>query len=305
MRYSILIVEADRVRSSAWADALLHVSSERGITLAVTVARSVAVAQFHAGRRQFQLLIAPLSDDGIGLAGRLRARSAQLRALLLYPPDTSENTLRDARWLGYTLAATPDQPAELAAAVGQALGLALSDDQPLSERPAATLSDVQVLLDVLRWQTKAQLAIYTDYIGNLITRRGDPAQLDLDAISSLIAGSFGNSFELGRALRDPATRHLNVIEGQHYDVYATNAGSYRLLALIFDKEFVSPKLGYAWLQLKRSAEHLSQMRIVEGTVGEVISAELSASLNTEFDRLFGTSLLDSEVGSKPPPRRPL
>jgi hypothetical protein len=304
MRYSILIIEADCDRSSAWSDALLQAASEQGISLSVTIARSVPAAQFHAGRRQFHLLVAHLADDGIGLIGRLRPRCPHLRALVLHPPDAIESSMRDARWLGYTLASDPETPLAFVQAVGRALGMPLAEDPDSQGRPAATLADVQVLLDVLRWQTKAQLAIYTDYIGNMIAQRGDPARLDLDAISSLIAGSFGNSFELGRALHDPNTRHLSVLEGECFDVYATNAGSYRLLALIFDKEFVSPKLGYAWLQLKRSADQLSHMRIVEGSIGEVLSAELTASLNTEFDRIFGGNMLDSEVGAETP-RRPL
>ncbi|NNJ11259.1 hypothetical protein EKD04_013035 [Chloroflexales bacterium ZM16-3] len=303
MRYSILIVEEDDTRRNAWSEALLQAATEHEIALVVTAARSAAAAQFHAGHRQFHLLVASLADDGVGLAGRLRARSAHLRALLLHQPDIAEDDLRDARWFGHNLAPYPEEPAGLVGAVGSALGLPLAEDLDAQGRPAATLGDVKVLLDVLRWQTKAQLVIYTDYIGNMIANRGDPANLDMDAISSLIAGSFVNSFELGRALRDPHTRHLSVLEGEHFDVFATNAGSYHLLALIFDKEFVSPKLGYAWLQLQRSADQLSQMRVVEGSVGEVISAELTASLNTEFDRLFGGDLLETPDNAGDPQGR--
>jgi hypothetical protein len=293
MRYSILIVEEDDTRRNAWSEALLRAATEQGLALVVTTARSVTAAQFHAGHRQFHLLVTSLADDGVGLAGRLLTRNSRLRALLLHPAAIQEEALRDARWFGHTLAVYPEEPMALVQAVGSALGLPLVEDSESKGRPPATLGDVQVLLDVLRWQTKAQLAIYTDYIGNMIANRGDPAKLDLDTISSLIAGSFVNSFELGRALRDPHTRHLSVLEGEHFDVFATNAGNYRLLSLVFDKEFVSPKLGYAWLQLKRSADQLSHMRIVEGSVGEVISAELTASLNNEFDRLFGGDLLEA------------
>ncbi|MBX0329213.1 hypothetical protein K2Z83_16185 [Oscillochloris sp. ZM17-4] len=303
MRYSILIVEEDDTRRNAWSEALLNAAAAQEIALVVTAARSATAAQFHAGHRQFHLLVASLADDGVGLAGRLRARNARLRVLLLHPPEILEEQLRDARWLGHALEIYPEEPAALVQAVGSALGLPLADDLESKGRPAATLGDVQVLLDVLRWQTKAQLVIYTDYIGNMIANRGDSANLDLGAISSLIAGSFVNSFELGKALRDPHTRHLSVLEGQHFDVFATNAGNYRLLALIFDKEFVSPKLGYAWLQLKRSADQLSQMRIVEGDVGEVITAELTASLNDEFDRLFRGDLLEAQDDTNDPQSR--
>jgi hypothetical protein len=267
-------------------------------------ARSAAVAQFQAGHKHIHLLIASLSEGGLALAGRLRERNPHLRALLLHAHDASTDELRDARWLGHSLASQPEEAAALVAAVGRALGLPLADDPDSMGRPPATLGDVQVLLDVLRWQTKAQLILYTDYIGNTIAQRGDPANLDLGGITSLIAGSFVNSFELGRALHDPDSRYLNLLEGDHFDIYATNSGKHRLLALIFDKEFVIPKLGYVWLLLKRSAGQLSQMRIVEGSVGDVISAELTASLNTEFDRLFGNDLLEVPDAPSDPPRRP-
>jgi hypothetical protein len=47
------------------------------------------------------------------------------------------------------------------------------------------------------------------------------------------------------------------------------------------------------------------MRIVEGSVGDVISAELTASLNTEFDRLFGNNLLGVQDAPGASPRRPV
>jgi hypothetical protein len=292
MRYSILIIEGNTARRQEWDEALIQASVAHGIAIAVTTARSAAVAQFQSGHKHFHLLVASLADGGVGIAGRMRARNPHMRALLFHPHTASADELRDARWLGYTLASEPEDDMAFVQAIGRALGLPLADDPDAQGRPPATLGDVQVLLDVLRWQTKAQLILYTDYIGNTIAHRGDSANLDVSAITSLIAGSFASSFELGRALCDPDARYLNLVEGDHFDVYATNAGSHRLLALVFDKEFVIPKLGYVWLQLKRSASQLSQMRIVEGSIGDVISAELTASLNTEFDRLFGNDLLE-------------
>jgi hypothetical protein len=223
MRYSILIVEGDAARRHAWEEAILRAATAHGIAIVVTTARSASVAQLQAGHRHFHLLVASLSDGGAGLAGRLRTRSPHLRALLFHPSEASVDDLRDARWLGSMLASDPENAAALVDAVGRALGLPLADDPDSQGRPPATLRDVQMLLDVLRWQTKAQLILYTDYIGNTIAHRGDPANLDLGAITSLIAGSFVNSFELGRALRDPNTRYLNLVEGDHFDVYSSVA----------------------------------------------------------------------------------
>ncbi len=96
-------------------------------------------------------------------------------------------------------------------------------------------------------------------------------------------------------LRDPDTRHLTLLEGKHFDIYSTNVGNQRLLTLIFPKAFVEPKLGFVWLQIRRAAIQLSQMRIVEGNLGQMMAAELSSSLESEFDRLFADNLHDASV----------
>lgn len=292
MKYRILIIEPDEARSEAWSAALVLAGARHGLQLSVHSSRSVAAAQALVTREACSLLIAQLGPDQLVFARRVRERWPRTRALLLHSPEAPAAALRAAQTLGHSLAPQPLSEAALVAAAGAALGLPLEATASDDTRPVAALADVQLLLDVLRRQTQAQLAIYTDYIGNTITQRGDAGDLDLSAITSLIAGSFVNSRELGLALRDPETRHLSVLEGAHFDVYATNAGSQRLLALVFAKEFVDPRLGYVWLLLKRGAVQLSKMRLAEADLAATLADELGASLNSEFDRLFGGDLFD-------------
>ncbi len=297
MKYRVLIIQTNLALSQSWERALTSAGADCGAQIQVQSVRSVAAGQLVAGRQPYDLIIANLQIESLSRIRRLRKRWPNLRALLLHPPDTSAVSLREAELAGCSLAQQPDSPMDLVSAVGKALDLPLGAGPaptPDAGRPAATMADVLLLLDMLRRQTQAQFVIYTDNLGNTVAQQGDAANLEVDAITSLIAGSSINIAELGRALHDQQVGCLIVLEGVQFDIYATNVGSQHLLALVFAKEFVEPRLGYIWLQLKRSAQQLKGMRLVKGTPGEVIAAELSASLNREFERLFGDTLQQQE-----------
>lgn len=292
MKYRVLIIQPDLSLSQSWERALNRAGAEHGVQILAHSVRSVPAGQLVAGRQSYDLVIADLNGESLGLIRRLRRRWPNLRGLLLHPPGADAVSLREAKLAGCHLAPQPISATELVIAAGSALGLSFGSGTVLASETCstATLADVLLLLDGLRRQTQAQFVIYTDNLGNTIAQRGDAANLDVGAITSLIAGSAINIAELGRALHDPQINHLIVLEGVQFDIYATNAGSRNLLALVFAKEFVEPRLGYIWLQLKRCAQRLGTMRLVEGTPGDVIAAELSLSLNREFERLFGDAL---------------
>ena len=292
MKSRILIYDLEAAKSQAISRELTTLA--HGDTLAISTARSVASVRLQTAHQSPNLLLAALTNDSMMLAKRMRERAPATKMLFLYDPGATAELAESARQAGWLAVDRSTDSVQLARQAGALIGLcpvesgqtAVTDTQ----RPAATLGDVQFLLDVLRRQTQAQLVLFTDQLGNLITQRGDAGTLDIVALTSLIAGGFSNSLELGRAMHDPETRHLNLLEGQIYDVYATNAGNDRLLALVFDKRFVEPKLGFVWLLLKRGAAQLSQMHIVEGSLNATLYTELTESMNSEFDRLFGDDL---------------
>ncbi len=297
MKYRVLIVQANPALGQSWAQALTSAGADCGVQIQVQNVRSATAGQLVAGRQLYDLVIASLQIESLSVIRRLRKRWPNLRALLLHPPETSVVSLREAELAGCSLAPQPASARDLVVAVGKVLELPIGIGPapiPDTGRPAATMADVLLLLDMLRRQTQAQFVIYTDNLGNTVAQQGDAANLEVDAITSLIASSSINIAELGRALHDQQVGCLIVLEGIQFDIYATNVGSQHLLALVLAKEFVEPRPGYIWLQLKRSARQLSGMRLVKGTPGEVIAAELSASLNREFERLFGDTLQHQE-----------
>lgn len=295
MEYRIVILDEDPRMRRGYAEALVAEPPLNGVTYKITTTGSAAAAQLQATRQRYHVLIATMGAhcEWVGLATRLYELYPEIRLLLLRDRSAPAAVADAGRRLGARVIDLPVSNDALRRLVREMLGMQEPTiPQPEeSERPPATLADVQLLLDVLRRQAKAQLVLYNDNIGNIIAQRGSDTGLELTALSSLIAGSFVNSMEMGHVLQDPETSHLSVHEGRRYDVYSTSAGANRMIALVFDKEFVQPKLGFVWLLLKRGAEQLRNMRIIEGNVEEVLTQQLTASLNSEFDRLFGNELI--------------
>ena len=149
---------------------------------------------------------------------------------------------------------------------------------------------VGALLDEIRHEAYAELALYTDTVGYIIDQQGETRGIDISAVTSLVAGGFINAVELGRALQDPDTQHFSVHEGRHYNVYSINVGSDWLLTLVFNKHLTPPKIGVVMLLMKRGAERLNHLRSIASVDDRTIDPLFSLSLSTEFDRVFGREL---------------
>lgn len=297
MECRILIVDDRPATRRQYAEALVASPPVTGIAFKITTTGSVAAAQTQASRHAYQLLIASLQPDraSLHLAQQLHERYPEMHLLLLHDTPLAQAERAVIAQIGAQVLRADSADVQLVPTVTQMLGLqrrgtSVAPEGNVDERPPATLADVQLLLDVMRRQARAQLMLYADNLGNRIAQAGDIGGVELPALTSLIASGFVNSIEMGRVLRDPETIHLSVHEGAHFDCYSANVGNQRLIALLFDKQIAEPKVGMVWLLMKRAAEQLRRMRVVEQAVDEQLGAKLNASLNDEFDRLFGAEL---------------
>jgi CheY-like chemotaxis protein len=297
MECRILIVDDRPATRRQYAEALVASPPVTGIAYKITTTGSVAAAQTQASRHAYQLLIASLQPDraSLHLAQQLHERYPEMHLLLLHDTPLAQAERAVIAQIGAQVLRADSADVQLVPTVTQMLGLqrrgtSVAPEGNVDERPPATLADVQLLLDVMRRQARAQLMLYADNLGNRIAQAGDIGGVELPALTSLIASGFVNSIEMGRVLRDPETIHLSVHEGAHFDCYSANVGNQRLIALLFDKQIAEPKVGMVWLLMKRAAEQLRRMRVVEQAVDEQLGAKLNASLNDEFDRLFGAEL---------------
>ncbi len=297
MEYRILVVEEDAARRRSYVEALIAAPPALGVGYKIAATSSAAAAKLQATRQRFDLVLTQLSAKGssLELVEKLKDLDPTLRVLFIRDPSANLAQVSTAASLGARIVDQDIAAPDICQAIAELLGLrapapTVCTVPPPEPTPVVTLADVQGMLDELRRQVHAQLALYTDNLGNVVARCGDDAGVDIAALTSLIAGSFVNSLELGRMLRDPSASHLSVHEGLHYDVYATNAGADHLLAIVFDKQLANPKLGYVWLLLKRNAMQLRQMRLAANQRGAALE-QLPTSLNDEFDRLFGHELV--------------
>jgi DNA-binding NarL/FixJ family response regulator len=299
MEYRILVIDEDPLVRKRYADALINHPPPVGPSYSIAVVGSAAAAQVKAARVTYHLLLATLrhANEVLDLATTLHQRYPQMIMVLAVESGVSQARRRAATTLGAQLVDGPLSTDQVSAVVARALGLSRATPQEavdmIAGRPPATLGDVQMLLDVLRRQASAQLAFFTDNLGNVIAQRGNAENLDIPALNSLIAGGFVNAVEMGHLLRDPETVHLSVHEGALFDVYSVSVGSNRLIALVFDRQIVVPRLGMVWLLMKRASQQLRQMQIVEQATEAGLSQQIGSSLNAEFDRLFGDELVQA------------
>lgn len=296
--YRLLIVGEDAAARNKYAKALIDAPLHTSVSYQVMTVSSAAAAQLQVTRQHVHVMLVILAQHNevlLDLVRRMKELYPDMHMLLLHDQQQSgQGQIERLKKFGVQAMLTPVEEVHLQAMIARLLGISRPTrwEQPPQSTPhledAFSSADMQELLNNLRRQARAQLAIYTDNLGNIIARHGDEGDIDVPALSSLIAGSFVNSMELGRTLRDPDTVHLSVHEGRYFDVYSANVGCDRLLALFFDKQFADPKLGFIWLMMKRVAVQLRDMAMNQQN--DTLHDQFGTNLGNEFDRLFGDEL---------------
>ncbi|NJK81870.1 MAG: hypothetical protein HC876_08785 [Chloroflexaceae bacterium] len=298
MVYRILIVGEDAATRNRYAQTLIGASGTSASPYQVVTVSSAAAAQLQVTRQQIYLMIVRLAlynDVLLDLVRRVKEIYPDMAVLIIHDQHTYAPQLDVLKKFGVHTMLAPVEDAHLQAMVVRLLGLA---QPPVLRRSVAAPtpapasepvnSNVHMIMDDLRRQARAQLALYTDNLGNIINQCGDDSNIEVTALSSLIASSFINSVELGRLLHDPNTIHLSIHEGRNFDVYSANVGDDRLLALFFDKQFADPKLGFIWLMMKRVAQQLHAIDTHQRDSGEGLGEHFRATFSSELERLFGS-----------------
>ena len=80
----------------------------------------------------------------------------------------------------------------------------------------------------------ARCALLVDREGHLVTRRGDSAGSNMDALSALMAGSFAATREIAHLLGEEAFTTLSH-QGAHQSIQVSIVGERTLLAVVWDE----------------------------------------------------------------------
>ena len=135
--------------------------------------------------------------------------------------------------------------------------------------------------------SKARCALLIDKEGHMVTRVGETADLDLDTISALVAGSFAATKEMARVLGEVEFADL-FHQGTKESIQLLLVGDRTLLTVIFD---TSTTVGMVRLYAKELTKKLSQLfqkaaeRKPKKT--ERIGKDFEASAKSKLDDLFG------------------
>jgi len=143
-------------------------------------------------------------------------------------------------------------------------------------------------LETLRRDTGAQCVFLADMLGRRLAEAGDTAQLDTVTLLSLLAGGFAASGELARRFGNGEAANLNFHQGARYDVYSANVGDNLFLAIVYDRQVQSSRIGIVWLYTRRTiAKLLSILSSIEtGGAERPLEAEFGSSLLAELDTVL-------------------
>ncbi|MBC8162398.1 MAG: hypothetical protein H7Z42_14405 [Roseiflexaceae bacterium] len=300
MEYRILLIE-DSPNAYRFLLDELTARPLPGITYHVQSAQAFIAEAVQGFPTCFQLVVATLRrrNSVLSVLRKLRTACPDTQLLLLRHSDASLIELISAKELRGTVvpAATPapDLRVLLEQLMAQIISTPAAHNAAPEPRSTASAErdarQVAAVVDEIRHEAHAKLALYTNTTGHIIDQQGETRNMDIPALTSLVAGGFINAVELGRTLQDSETQHFSAHEGRHYNVYSINVGSDWLLTLVFDKHLMSPKIGVAMLIMKRGAERLNSLRSTTATEdNRSLDSLFSLSLSTEFDRVFGREL---------------
>ncbi|MHC5035966.1 MAG: roadblock/LC7 domain-containing protein [Planctomycetota bacterium] len=142
------------------------------------------------------------------------------------------------------------------------------------------------LLEFLKL-SKARCSLLIDKEGHMVTRVGETANLDLDTISALVAGSYAATKEMARVLGEVEFADL-FHQGKKESIQLLLVGDRTLLTVIFD---TSTTVGMVRLYAKELTKKLTQLfqkaaeRKPKKT--ERIGKDFEASAKSKLDDLFG------------------
>ena len=140
-------------------------------------------------------------------------------------------------------------------------------------------------LETLRYNTGAKCVFLADMLGQRLAETGDTAHLDIATLLSLLAGGFATSGELARRFGNGQAANLNFHQGARYDVYSANVGDDLFLAIVYDRQVQSSRIGLVWLYTRRTVAELLPLlsSVKTGGAGQPLEAEFGSSLLAELD----------------------
>lgn len=135
----------------------------------------------------------------------------------------------------------------------------------------------------LRMNTQAYAVILLKAEGHLIMIDGNTNDLDITAISALVAANFMAMAQVSQLLGNNSVFRSSYYEGPTYDIYAYSVDKNHLIATILGEQ---SKAGIARLYTKKTAETIEPLLHQALVPTQKIDTQFSQSVDKELQELF-------------------
>lgn len=149
----------------------------------------------------------------------------------------------------------------------------------------------------------AQCVFLADMLGQRMVEVGVTEGIDSAALLSLLAGGFAATGELARHFGGGEAANLNFHQGTRYEIYSANVGDSLFLALLYERQVQSSRIGIVWLYTRRAIERLLAALSAPraASPGQSLGSDFGSSLMAELDTVFPGSQPQAARYEPPPP----
>jgi CheY-like chemotaxis protein len=290
----ILVVDDEPRVAFFLSKALEHADREYDISVAHSGEEALEIIS----RSSIDLLVTDLRMPGISgleLMRWVRASSPKTRTILITAYGNDEVETEAHRLEAYRYITKPFSLDAFTQVAQEALR-----DMAVSQPGLVVLSDesyeaITRELQNLRQDVGAQCVFLADMLGQRMVEVGVTEGIDSAALLSLLAGGFAATGELARHFGSGEAANLNFHQGTRYEIYSANVGDNLFLAMLYERQVQSSRIGIVWLYTRRAIERLLATLSTTGTTASArsLDSDFGSSLMAELDTIF--------PGSQPQP----
>jgi len=252
----ILIVDDDEIMISFMQRTLLtDKDSEYEVQTAASGEEALRLLQSHP----FDLVLADLKMpgiDGLQLIEAVRQIDPDTRTILMTAYGSDEIEQQANRLSVFRYITKPLHLEDLRQAVRDALVGDGITGKGILIMSAERYEALTHRLHELKSDLGCQCVFLADLVGQIVVTIGYLPGLDLAALASVIGGQFATTLEIASVLGTTRVRSLDFRESEKYDIYSTTVGDNLILAILFDRDVRTSRMGSVWDYTRQAVEDL-------------------------------------------------
>ncbi len=285
MSKRILIVDDDESVVFFLGEHLAQLGKEYKVETACSGEEALALM----AEQPFDLLITDLrmpGVDGLELLEQVRAHYPKTRLILMTAYGSARVEAEARRLEVYRYITKPFEVEELIEVARQALSKIEVSRKGVLILSGESFEAITRCLSDLRVKANAQCVFLITTEGQPVSIEGLTGRLDVDTLSTLMAGNFLAAHEIARLLGQKSIFKLSYHESDEHNIYSYSVEDRYLVIIVFGHE---TKPGLVWFYARQAVDELSDILArsrVEGQAHEMLDADFGSSLSQQLDDLF-------------------